>query len=293
MQTLHCLGCGRAAQVILRLLHEHGQFRIGQIANRSLASAEQAAAFIGAGQPSAIISPESKADGLLVGLPDGCLNQLPQQLPPAVAASGGEYAFALHLSASVKASVLEPLAAECAAVHPALAFAQPQQALRQFPGSWCVGEGSPGLLQKLEPVFHAIGARFIAVPALNKPLYHAAAMTASNAIIATLAMAQRLIGKAGMDQEQGAQLLLALAARNIAAADRDGLAAALTGPVERGDVVTLQRLRESLRQHAPDQLPAWLASQRLCVDLARNKGHLSDDQLAALAAVLLDEPAAS
>jgi predicted short-subunit dehydrogenase-like oxidoreductase (DUF2520 family) len=92
----------------------------------------------------------------------------------------------------------------------------------------------------------AVGARTLAIPAGAKPRYHAAAVFASNFPVVLAAIAARLMSDAGVDAEgaRGAvECLLALAAANVAGRDP---AAALTGPVVRGDAVTIRRHLEAL-----------------------------------------------
>src|SRR5689334_15094849 len=50
MKTINIIGCGKAGRTLARLWHEDGVFRIQDILNRSIQSAAEAAAFIGAGR---------------------------------------------------------------------------------------------------------------------------------------------------------------------------------------------------------------------------------------------------
>lgn len=245
---VHCFGAGRAARTLLRLLHEAGQIRIGVIVNRSLASAQAAVRFIGAGHAAESLPEVTPGAGLLLGCPESCLLASTQQILEQQLCQG--LAFAFHLSASVDGAALTGLAPLLASCHPALAFADPDQALSQFAGSWCVLEGSASLLPTLHIWLETIGARVLPVPSLDKRQYHAAAMAASNFMLACLGLAERLAERAGLPAQQAHELLTALALRNVQAAKETSASAAFTGPLERGDSQALESLLAHLNTYA-------------------------------------------
>src|SRR5439155_1223915 len=79
----------------------------------------------------------------------------------------------------------------------------------------------------------ALGARAVFLEAENLPLYHAGAVMASNYVVALADMAQRLLVKAGVPQEQALPVLIPLLASVVQNLAQVGLPGALTGPVER------------------------------------------------------------
>lgn len=81
----------------------------------------------------------------------------------------------------------------------------------------------------------------MAIPSASKTAYHAAGVFGSNYVVGVLAVARRLLERAGLPRdiaEAGLLSLLRGAVDNIAAS---GLEGALTGPVARGDVETIKR----------------------------------------------------
>ena len=92
------------------------------------------------------------------------------------------------------------------------------------------------------------GARPFPLEGVDRAVYHAAAVVASNHVIALASAAARLWAMAGLPVESGrealAPLLLA-AANNVA---RMELALALTGPVARGDIATIARHLDALER---------------------------------------------
>ena len=118
----------------------------------------------------------------------------------------------------------------------------------------------------------------------RRPLYHAAAVFASNHVVATSAVAERLFRDAGLPDPLAAmEPLQAATVENIA---RIGPRAALTGPAVRGDAGTVTRNLEALAADAPDAVAAYVAMCRVALDVATAAGRLAPEGRAAVEEVL-------
>jgi len=240
---LHIVGCGRAGRTLARLWAEAGVFRIGCIVNDTKASAGRAAAFIGAGRAAGALDGVEADEWLMLAVPDGALESAAGSLaenlhsPPALA---------FHISGAVPAEVLRPLGCPVAAVHPVCPFADPQAALASFAGSHALGEGDAAALDRVLPAFAAIGARIGRFRPSDKRLYHAATIAASNFLNVLDALALDLAEAGGVAPEVMQPVLVSLQRTALDNIERSGPAAALTGPIERGDGQTCQLLMDSL-----------------------------------------------
>ena len=87
------------------------------------------------------------------------------------------------------------------------------------------------------------------VPEDSRAAYHAAASIASNFLVALETSAEDLLAAAGI--EDGRRLLAPLVLRTAANWAEHG-SGALTGPIARGDEVTIQRQREAIEEVAPE-----------------------------------------
>jgi len=291
LPVIHCVGCGRAGRSLLRLLADARLIRVGHVVNRSLASAERAVAFIGSGTPVEQLPLLNTGDGLLVGLPESELRAVAQSLAETMTEPVD---FAFHLSASQPGVVLASVAKRAASLHPAMAFAEPQQAINQFAGSWCVLEGEAELCTQLRLWLKHLNAHVVVADTLDKTLYHAAAMGASNLVLATLGMAQRLAVCAGVPPESAQGLLTALALRNVEAAQERGIAEAFTGPMERGDERAVETLLSAVAK--AEALPVsdrqlWQRLLQSCMPLIQEQQRLSVEQLTRLAQLLAPDGA--
>jgi predicted short-subunit dehydrogenase-like oxidoreductase (DUF2520 family) len=119
-----------------------------------------------------------------------------------------------------------------------------------------------------------------------KPAYHAGAAFAANYTTALVAVAERLALAAGIAPAVARRLYLPLI-RGAAANLEAGPAAALTGPVRRGDVDTVTAHLAAL---GPDDRQLYLLLAREALRLAREAGLPAEP--AALMAEALGEPPA-
>lgn len=279
---LHVFGCGRAARALARRLNDGGIVEMGQIVNRTTASAGEAADFIGAGMPVADFDAGIEGGWLMLGLPDGALLDGASELAAKLPASPQ---LAFHLSGSVPAAVLAPLQVPTAAVHPLRAFADPAVAVDQFDPTWCVAEGDDAALQWLQPAFERAGGRWLTFRGRNKPAYHAATVAASNFLVTVNALARALAEQAGLDPVQAAGLLADLQHGTLAGLAERPAIEALTGPIERGDVAACRSLHRAVADSLdPAQANLFDALARATLDLAvRKRGRRpSDGDLEAL-----------
>jgi predicted short-subunit dehydrogenase-like oxidoreductase (DUF2520 family) len=236
------IGCGRVGQTLAALLHQHGQVQVQDLYSRSFSSAEQAAKFVGAGQPVAELAQMRTADVWLLSVPDAQVGAAAQALAEAQGAklSG---AIVFHNSGFLSAAVLQPLQAlgcHVASAHPMLNFASPDTGVRQFAGTPCGLEGDAKALNWLHTALTAIGGRCFEMASADKPLYHAAAVFSSNFTVVLQGIAQDAWQSAGVPPELMRSLTEALLKSTVDNVLAMGPAKALTGPAARGDTAVVQ-----------------------------------------------------
>ncbi len=108
MKTFNVIGCGRVGQTLAALLHQHALLQLQDLYSRSFRSAEQAAKFVGAGQPVAELTQMRAADVWLLSVPDAQVGAAAQALADAQGAKlAGSTVF--HNSGFLSSAVLQPL----------------------------------------------------------------------------------------------------------------------------------------------------------------------------------------
>jgi predicted short-subunit dehydrogenase-like oxidoreductase (DUF2520 family) len=180
-------------------------------------------------------------DAVLLAVPDDSIGAVARELAALALPAGTPV---LHLSGALGPEVLAPLSeAGCAvgALHPLAAVADGVGGADRLRGAWYAlqGEGSARVLG--EWIVRTASGRLIPLDAEGKALYHAAAVFASNYVVALLAEAERLMSEAGAPAEVARAAVAELALGAVENVGAKGAAAALTGPVARGDVATVER----------------------------------------------------
>lgn len=191
-------------------------------------------------------------DLLVVATPDAAIAEVAAQVRPQ------PDVVIAHLSGSAG---LAPLAGHqrVAVLHPLVALPDPERGAERLVGAWfgLAAIGDP----LVEEVVDELHGRIVRVAEDHWARYHAAAVIASNHLVALLGQVQRVA--ASIDAPLDAYLDLARGALDDVVAL--GPAAALTGPVRRGDHATVDRHLQALPE---DERGAYRAlaeeAGRLC-----------------------------
>jgi predicted short-subunit dehydrogenase-like oxidoreductase (DUF2520 family) len=104
------------------------------------------------------------------------------------------------------------------------------------------------------------------VPEEARTRYHAALVIASNAVGAAVVTARRILLAAGVDAPE--RLIAPIAHASVGTAAHSG-AAALTGPVVRGDVATVAAHLAALERDLPESAAAYRDLSRVVLDAVR------------------------
>lgn len=284
LPRLHLIGPGRLGRTLARLWREAGCVDVDGVVGRHGSNTAAAIAFIGGGTTRSLDA-LPPADLLLLAVPDDALPELVAQLAGHHALKPGGTAF--HCSGALSSAVLAPLAARGAAIasiHPLKSFADPAQAILDFSGTHCGHEGDPAALAVVRPLFEAIGGHCLPIRAEHKTLYHAGAVLACNDLTALMEAALRCLERAGLPRSEAWPALRPLIDGTLANIDRLGTAAALTGPVARGDGTTVARQLAATTALAPELGDAYRSLGKLALTLARPT--LAETQIAVVAQAL-------
>lgn len=232
------------------------------------------------------VGPHPVAPGtsiLILAVPDSALREVAHDLALAGPAPPGCAAF--HLSGALSTEVLGPLHAAgyaCGSMHPLQAVADPWLSADRLMGAAFSLAGEPAAIAAGRRIVDALAGQPLVIAPQFRPLYHAAAVTASNYFIALIAFAVRLMDQAGVREEQAVPALLPLIRGTLDNLQHLGVAAALTGPIPRGDVDTV---RLHLARLSGEERVLYCALGRELLRLARNTG-LNQDKAEELEALL-------
>jgi predicted short-subunit dehydrogenase-like oxidoreductase (DUF2520 family) len=191
----------------------------------------------------------------------------------------------VHTSGALGAEVLEPARAagtQIGAFHPLVAFADTDRAVAALHGATIAVEGDDQLADLLARMADALGATAVRLAPGSKAAYHAAAMLSAGGVVALLDAIAELGAVAGLDEAGALAIYGGLVEQTLGNARALGIARALTGPMVRGDVGTIERHLEALARDAPDVLPLYRAIAEREVAIAERRGALSPEVVASI-----------
>jgi predicted short-subunit dehydrogenase-like oxidoreductase (DUF2520 family) len=246
---LTVIGGGHVGRVLGRLLAARAGFVLADVLARSAASAQAAAAFIGSGRPLDAYPALAGADVYMLSVTDDQIVPACEALAAAVPLKGAVVFHCSGALASDRLQAARDAGAFVASVHPIRSFADMEAVASAFDGTFCGVEGDVQALDVLLPALAAIGARAVQIDASAKTVYHAAAVFAANYLVTVNDAALRAYQAAGIPEDVARELARPLASESMENVFRLGAAPALSGPIARGDMATVQR------QH--DAVAAW------------------------------------
>jgi len=282
------VGAGKVGSAVALILQRAGYEVIG-VASRSRASAEVLGQQLGCPVlPAAEVA--RRADGLFITASDDAIARVAAEIAQEGAFHTGQ--FVLHMSGALTSRALEPAAAQGAvtlSIHPIQSFATVEKALALLPGSYFSIEGDPRGYDFARRVVNDLGGKSFFLDLDAKVLYHAAAVTACNYLVGLLACSMQMLEAAGIPEEVGLPAFLPLVTGTFENVRALGIPGALTGPIARGDIGTLEKHLAALKG-MPRQLAVYTALGLVTVDVALAKGTISREQAAKLRSLLESHP---
>ena len=233
-QTLALVGPGRAGTTIALALIERG-WEVVSVAGRAPDAASTTAAVACLSSQAALVSDAGRgAAVVIIATPDRAIESAARSF----ASSLEPGALVLHLAGSRGLDAFADLLAlrpdvRVGALHPLQSFPTATIGLERLHGSWAAVAGDPQTTE----LARSLGLQTFELRDNLRPQYHAAAVVASNHVVALLGQVERLASGCGVPFEAFAPLVQS----SVINAFGIGPALALTGPVARGDLVTVEQ----------------------------------------------------
>lgn len=274
------IGCGRVGASIGAAWRQAGHAIIG-VSATSTASLERAEDML-PGVP--VLDPDAiaeRAELVLVAVPDDEIAPLVTGLADLGRIHAGQ--ILIHCSGRYGTDVLEAgtrLGALPIALHPSLTFTGTEVDLSRLRQA-TIAVTAPAPIRPVgEALVVELGAEPIDIAEADRPLYHAAITHASNHSITILAEAMELLTEAGVADPSA--VLHTLVDASVANTMQNG-PKALTGPISRGDVGTIEAhlaaLSEfSLSRSNPAVRNSYIALARSTAAKALAMGRITEAQ---------------
>jgi Uncharacterized conserved protein len=154
-----------------------------------------------------------------------------------------------HCSGALSSKVMQPLrqkGAWACSAHPLCAVSGFDDA-QIFSNKTFTLEGDEQGLKMLQSLFSQTHNPFCIISSADKAKYHAAAVFASNFVCSLADISNSLFFECGFEPEQIGKMLWPLLEGNAHRIVHEGALSALTGPIERNDVLTVKNHLGALR----------------------------------------------
>lgn len=216
---------------------------------RELAARVEAAA---AGSKEELVS---GSEVIFLTVPDDFIEKVAGELSASAVRVEGKFFY--HTSGALGSKALSSLkerGAFIASLHPLQSFADRKTGWALLTGCRVALEGDREAVGLGEEITKALKAEPLILTPGTKTLYHAAACIASNYLVTIEYIAARLFNLAGIKTEDFFSIAGPLLQGTLKNIKSRGVPGALTGPVSRGDIGTVGRHLEAVRERAPEYL---------------------------------------
>lgn len=233
------IGAGKVGFSLGRYFCEKG-LEVSGYYSRSLDSAQKAAEFTQTHRFKKLKDIVAKSDTLFITTPDDEIGEVwdyIRQLPI-------ENKIICHCSGSLASTVfsdIESCKAYGYSIHPLYAISSKEESYKQLGKAYFTLEGSKEKIQQVEILLKQLGNPYQIILSEYKALYHLAAVTVSNQVIALMKQGIQFLEQCGFEKDMALEALGPLIQGNIGAVYDKGTIKALTGPMERGDLGTITK----------------------------------------------------
>jgi predicted short-subunit dehydrogenase-like oxidoreductase (DUF2520 family) len=235
--------------------------------SRSEASAKQAAQLTKTTQFETIEEIVKTCDTLFLTVPDGQI----ENVWNGVKSFPIQGKIICHCSGAMSADIFSGIHEKGAygfSIHPMFPFNSktiPYESLRT---AFFTVEGDAEKRDQLVELFCSFGNQVKAIDGKDKTSYHAAAVMASNQMVALMEIATDLLKKCQFTEKEALDALRPLAMSNLENIFTVGMTKALTGPVERNDV---QTVRKHLAVFDKEQKDVYQACSKMLMHITKRK----------------------
>ena len=262
------IGAGKVGITLGKYLTDAGISVTGYY-SKTKESADIAATFTKTTSYQTLEDLAQRCDTLFITTPDGVIGQVWQQLQT-LNITGY---IICHFSGSLSSNIftgIDRTGAYGGSIHPMYAFCDKFSSYQQFHTAVLTMEGDPVFLEKMHALWSGLGHKVLSLKAEDKVRYHAAAALASNYMLGLMQTSLDLLSTCGFSEEDSMMLLSPLVEGNIAAMLDKGCVEALTGPIERNDIQTVQKHLKALKGTDTEKIYKSLGGKMVSLAKRRN-----------------------
>ena len=209
------------------------------------------------------------SDAIFVTVPDGQIRVVYDQLKDREISEKQ----ICHCSVAMSSKEAFPDANEHGAfgysIHPLFPVSSKYDSYQKLADAFFCLEGDLAHMNDWVTLFQNIGVKTRMIESENKVKYHAACAIASNLVCALFAESMELLEACGFEKEEALEALSPLAKSNMEQILSCGPIGALTGPIERGDSLTVSKHLACFKNK--DDRSMYTSVSRKLISMAKEK----------------------
>jgi len=181
---------------------------------------------------------------------------------------------------------VEKFGALALSMHPGFPFSSKSYKKDELRGVFFVLEGSKKAVRIGKEIVHKLGARSLMIEEKSKAIYHLALIFASNFFVGVEDMSVELLQKCGIRKNNALKLLQTLVQATEKNIFEKGTLNALTGPVERGDIETIEKHLKLLVKQKRSYDKTYREISKHLLAMVEEKGNIKKEKIKTISETL-------
>lgn len=270
------IGSGKVGTAIGYLLRSAG-YSICGVYDQSIQAAQTAIPYTGGRVCTIQELADIKADGIFITTVDDAIAAVCKSLVQERAINPGSKV--IHMSGAGSIELIGSARSQgafVASIHPVQSFADTENAISRIPGSLFGITADNEIKNWSVKLVEDLGGIPFFVDESDKPLYHAAACMASNYLTTLLFMVIDIYKTLGLTQDNAIKAFQPLVRGTLSNIENKGAVQALTGPIARGDIGTIEKHLKILHEKLPQYLKVYCELGIITIDVGLLKGSIDN-----------------
>lgn len=217
------------------------------------------------------IQPLQRASVLILAVADGAIESLAHQIEEYVIPGQTILHCSGRLSSQVL-SVLHKRGCHIGSFHPLQPITVALTDTYLFKDIFVGYEGDPKAAQKARQIINELKGKAFSLDGVDRSLYHAAAVCASNYLVTLAHISTQLWTASGL-HAPGQSFLLPLMKQAVHHLETKEIPDALTGPIARGDTETIRQHLDAIQSNIPECLDVYIQLAQHTVPIAKQTQH--------------------
>lgn len=249
--------------------------------SKSFSSANKAALLTNCKAYSNINDLVTDTDTIAITTPDDAIISVVNDLKKGIIDLNNKVIF--HMSGVHSSEILFPLSEKqeknvsILSLHPLLSFSDPIKSANELKAITFTIEGKGEKIATIKELFERLGNGCIEILTENKALYHTACTVLSNYLVTTIDVGLDMLVKAGFSKNEASVLAEPLIIKTVENVIRFDTEKALTGPISRGDIGTMQKHLEILNKNNKKWEKMYNEIGKNTITLAKKAGTIDQD----------------